>query len=319
MSNSRFPALLWIAAAMTWGAGIACAQDFPHKPIRIVTAEPAGGNDFVARIVAQGMTGPLGQPVIVDNRGGGIISGQIVSKASPDGYTLLMQSAAFWLGPFMRKTPYDAMKDFSPIAATAGSPHVLVVNPALPAHSVKELVDLAKSKPGALNYASTATGGAAHLAGELFKAMAGVDIARIPYKGVNQAVNSLIAGEVNLTFGVPNSVAPHVKSGKLRALGVTSTQPSTLFPGAPTVAATVPGYESGALYAMFAPARTPDAVINRLNREIVRVLGQADVKEKLFNTGLEIVASSPQQLGATVKSEMERMGKVIKNAGIQAE
>lgn len=294
------------------------AQSYPSKPIRIVTAGVGGGGDFAARLIAHGISGPLGQQVVVDNRGG-IIPAQTVAKAAPDGYTFLVHGATIWLSPFLQENlPYDPIRDFSPVTWAVSQPNVLVVHPSLPVNSVKELVALARTHPGALNYASSATGGTPHLAGELFKSMTGVNVVRINYKGVGAALNAQIAGEVHIMFSTTSSVAPHVKSGRLRALAVTSAQPSELAPGLPTIAASgVPGYEVISILAMFAPAGTPARVIDRINHEIVRYLNMPDVKEKFLKSGVEVVASSPQRLAVTVKSEMAKWSTVLKGAASQ--
>jgi tripartite-type tricarboxylate transporter receptor subunit TctC len=309
-----------LSLALSVTGAIVQAQNYPTKPIRFVTSEAGGGTDFAARTVAQGIAGPLGQPVIVDNRGsGGTISGEIVARANPDGYTILVTGGSFWVGPLLRKAPYDPIKDFTPVSLLMTSPYVLVVHPSMTVKSVKELIDLAKAKPGELNYAATSIGVSPHLAGELFKSMAGVNIVTIPYKGTGPGVIGLIGGQVQLMFAPVSAVMPHVKAGKLRALAVTSAQPSALAPGLPTIAATVPGYESGGPLSMFAPPKTPPAIISKLHGEVVKLLGDPEVKERLFNVGMDPVASSPQQLAATVKSEMTRLGKIFKDAGIRAE
>jgi tripartite-type tricarboxylate transporter receptor subunit TctC len=308
-----FVAALILAASMVLG------QEYPTKPIRIIVTEAGGGGDFVARLIGPGLTSALGQPVIVDNRPGGVLPRQIVAKAPPDGYTLLGSASILWLGPFLEDTPYDPVRDFSPITLAVKQPLVLVTHPSLPVKSVRELIAFAKARPGELNIATGGTGGTPHLAAELFKSMAGINIVRIPYKGQATALTDLIGGQVHLNFGLPGSVMPHVKSGKLRALAVTSTQPSALVPGLPTVAAALPGYESGLIYGIFAPAKTPAAIINRLNQEAVRVLNRADMREKFLDASLEVVASSPKELADAVSLDMARMGKVIKDAGIRAE
>jgi len=312
--------LVWIVsvAVSVLGTDASSAQNYPHKPIRFVTGAPGGGGDFVARLMAQGLTGPLGQPVIVDNRGN--IPGEIVAQALPDGYTLLVDSSSFLIGPLLQKMPYDAVKDFSPISWVVMSLNILAVHPSVPANSVKELIALAKAKPGQLNYGSGGAGSSTHLAAELFKSMAGIDIVRIPYKGAGPAMAALIAGEVQMVLGSAGSVTPLMKSGKLKALAVTSAQPSALFPGLPTMAATgVPGYESVAIHGIFAPVKTPAATVRILNEEVVRVVNTADVKEKFLKAGLETVGSSPEQFAAAIKSDLARMSKVIKEAGIKAD
>ena len=320
MRIPRFILGMFSVAMLILGANAASGQTFPSKPVRIVTSEPGGSGDLLGRLIAQGLTGGLGQPVIVENRGGSVvIPSLIVAKASPDGYTLLLYGGTFWVGPLLESMPYDPVKDFSPVTLAVGSPGIVVVHPSLPVNSVKELIALAKAKPGALNYGSGATGAITHLAVELFKVMAGVNVVRIPYKGAGPAINALIGGQVQFMFATSGSVASHVKSGKLKALAVTSAQPSRLFPDLPTVAATVPGYRGESIFGLFAPAKTPAAIIRRLNQEIVRVLNSTDVKEKLFTSGIEVVASSPEEFGAALKTEIARLRKVIQDAGIKAE
>ena len=303
------------------GIGAASAQTYPAKPVRIVTSDAGGGSDIVARVIAQGVSGPLGQPVLVENRGGGVIAGEMVAKAPPDGHTLLFYGGTLWLLPMMRSSvPYDTLRDFAPITLAITSPTVLAVHPSLPVRSVKDLIALAKARPGQLNYGSPAVGTSTHMAAELLKSMAGINIVRIAYKGGAGALNDLIAGQVDLAFVVTTSATPHVKSGRLRALAITSAEPSPQFPGLPTVAATgLPGYESSAQVGMFVPAKTPDAIINRLNQEIVRVLARPDVKEKFLAIGVETVGNTPEQFMAKIKSEIVKWGKVIKEAGIRDE
>lgn len=317
----RFAAGVSAIALTVFGAGVACGQNFPAKPIRMITAELGGGSDFAARLVAQGLSAAIGQQVIVDNRVGGVIIADIAAKASPDGYTLLLYSGTLWVVPFMRdKPPYDPVKDFSPITLVGSSPTVVVVHPSVPVTSVKELIALAKAKPGELNFSSGPLGATPHLAGELFKFMAGVDIVNIAYRGVGLAVNDLMSGRVQVMFPNAGAVMQHVKAGRLRALAVGSAQPSALVPGLITVAAAgLPGYEAVATYAIFAPAKTPAPLIKRLNQEIVQVLNRPDIKQRFFVASTEIVGSSPEGLAATMKAEMATLGKVIRNAGIRAE
>ncbi len=304
------------------GAGIALAQNYPIKPVRIVTAESGGGADFMSRMIAQELTASLGQQVVVENRGGasGAIAAQAVAKAPADGYTLLFYSNGIWTLPLLQDVPYDPVKDFAPLTLVATSPNMIVVHPSMPVRSVKELIALAKARPGELNYSMGGTGTTPHLAAELFKSMAGVNLVRVNYKGAGPALNDLIAGQVQLTFATTASGTPHVKSGRLRALAVTSAEPSALAPGLPTVAASgLPGYESVASYGMFSTARTPAALVSRLNQEIVRVLDRAEVKEKLVNTGVEAVGGSPEGFAAMIRLEMLKWGKVIKDAGLRGE
>jgi len=314
----RFVACLFSMGAMVLSGGTVSAQDFPTKPIRIVSAEVGGGNDFAARIVAQGL-GSLGQPVIVENRPSGVIPGAIVAKAQPDGYTLLAYGISLWIAPLLQDDiPYDPVRDFAPVTLVANSPGVLVVHPGLPVKSAGELIALARAKPGHLNYGSTSTGSPPHLAAELFKFMAGVDIVRILYKGMGPALIDLMSGQVHLAFGTASSATPHIKSGRLRALAVTSARPTAVFPGLPTLASTLPGYETGSTYGVFVPARTPVTIVNRLNREIVRHLQTAEVKERFLNVGVEVIGSTPAELAAAVRSDQERLGKMIRDAGIRA-
>ncbi len=303
-------------AAMVLASGVVCGEDYPNKPVRIVTSEPGGGNDFAARVIAQGLSLTLKQRVVVDNRG--IIAAEIAAKAPPDGYTLLFYGNPFWLAPFLRdNVPYDPVRDFLPISLAVSTASILVVHPSLPVKSVSGLIALARARPGELNYSSGTTGAASHLAAELFRTMAGIKIVRVPYRGTGAAFTALIAGQVQVMFPTAGSVTPHLKSGRLKALAVTTAQPSALFPGLPTIAASgLPGYESVSLVGIFAPTETPAAIINLLNRNIVRVLDQADVREKFFNAGVDTVGSSPAELAAAMKSEMARMGKVIRDAGI---
>ena len=297
------------------------AQTFPNKPVRIVTPGTGGGADVAARLIAPELSRNLGQQVVVDNRVGGVIIADIAAKSAPDGYTLFTYSSTLWLIPFMRKeTPYDPVRDFAPVTLVGSSPMVLVTHPSVPVNSMKELIALAKAKPGELNYASGPAGAIPHLAGELFKAMAGVDIVHVGYKGVGLAVIDVMGGRIQMMFPNASAALPQIKSGRLRGLAVTSARPSALAPGLPTVAeAGLPGYECVAMYAVFVPAKTPPALVSRLNKEIVRVLTRPDIKEKFLLGSTEVIASSPQGLADTMKSEMARMGKVIKAAKISAE
>lgn len=310
-------ARMFVVGMLVLCATVASGQNYPNKPVRIVTSGVGGGADVVARLLAPGLSGGLGQQVIVDNRGSGVIPGEIVSKAPPDGYTLLLYNNTLWVGPLIQNTPYDAVRDFAPITLTSRAPNILVVHSALPVKSVRQLIALAKARPGELNYASGSTGASNHIAAELFKAMAGVDIVRIPYKSGALESADLISGQVQLMFASA-SMTPHVRSGRLRALAVTSAEPSALFPGLPTIAASgLPGYESGSIYALFAPAGTPAAFIQRLSQESVRVLHTSGSRERYFKAGMETVGSSPEGLAATIKSDIAKLGKVIKDAGIR--
>jgi len=300
--------------------GAAYAQEFPTRPLRIVTAAVGGASDLVARLIAQGLTASLGQQAIVDNRPSGIIPGEIVVAAPPDGYTLLFHGSSLWMMPLLQKVPFDPVKDLAPITLAASTPNLVVVHPAMAAKSIKDLIALAKAKPGALNYGSGASGASSHLAGELFKYMAGVNIVRVPYKGQGPAVLAVLGGEVQMSFATGSSVSGHIKSGKLRALAIATAKPSALAPGLPTVAESgLPGYESASNAGMFAPAKTSGRLIALLNREIVQALNRPEVRDLLFKDGTEVVGSSPQEFATSIKAEMASLGKVIKAAGIRTE
>jgi len=314
-------ATLVIVALLLTPGGKAISQDYPARPIRMVTSEVGGGNDFAARLVAAALSRNLGQQVIVENRGGasGMIAGAVVAKAPPDGYTLLFYSGTFWLVSLLQSVPLDITRDFLPITLVASSPNILVVHPSVPVKSVKELIALGKARPGELNYASVGTGSGSHLSAELFHYMAGIKVVRVQYKGSAPALNDLLGGRVHYTFGTSGSTAQHVASGRLRALAVTSAEPSAVFSGVPTIAATgLPGYEYRNTYSLFAPVGTAANVIGVLNREVRRVLGESDVKDRLFKFGVDSVGSSPEELTRVISDDMTNLGKVIRAAGIRA-
>lgn len=302
-------------------AGPAAAQDFPLRPLRLVASEAGGGGDFAARLIAQGLAGILGKPVVVENHGGGVIAGDLVARAPADGHTLLLYGNTFWLLPLMRKTvPYDPLRDFAPVSLAARATNILVVQPSLPAKSVAELVALAKASPGTLNYGSAAAGTTNHLAGELFKSMAGIDLVRVPYRGMASVLNALLSGQVQVMFANTVTAAPQVRAGRLRALAVTSLERSVLFPDLPTMAASgLPGFEAVSLHGVFAPANTPASLVNLLNGAIVRVLARNDVRERFLVNGIETMAGPPADLAAAMKNEIARMGQVIRSAGIRDE
>jgi tripartite-type tricarboxylate transporter receptor subunit TctC len=312
--------IAWLPAAMLL-SGVACANpaEYPVKPLRIVTSEAGGGNDVPARIVAQGLTLALGQQVVIENRPSGVVPAEIVAKAAPNGYTLLFYNNALWTAPLIQATPYDMLRDFTPVSAVARAVNVLTVNSALPAKSVADLIALAKTKPGGLNYGSSGTGASNHLAAEIFRTMAQIDIVRVNYKGAGPALTALIAGELQLMFPSAGAATPHVRAGRVKALAVTSAAPSALFPGLPAIAATLPGYESLAIYGLFAPAGTPPAIIVRLNTVVAQFLARADIQERFAAAGMDAAASTPGQLSASVQAEVARIGKVIRAAGIRAD
>ena len=296
------------------------AFSFPDKPIRIIVPLAAGGNaDILGRAMAQRLADVFRQNVIVDNRPGGatILGTEMVAKAPADGYTLLLAGTSHVTNAtIFKRLPYDTLNEFSGVTLIATAPLLLLVHASVPASSVKELIALAKARPGELNFASS--GADTRLQGELFKALAGINIVNIPYSSGAVEYADLVAGQVHLKFGSTVSVAPHVKSGRLRALTVTTAQPSALYPSLPTVAAALPGYEAAAKAAMFVPAKTPEAIINRLNQEIGRFLRTGEAKEKFANAGSEAVTSSPEEAAATVKTDMARLGKLIRDTGMRA-
>jgi tripartite-type tricarboxylate transporter receptor subunit TctC len=298
-------------------AGPAFAQSISAKVIRILTAQVGSGNDLVARLIAQSAAAKLGQQIIVDNRG--IIAVELTAKAPPDGTTVVLYGTPLWLLSYMRENvAWDVMRDFAPVTWATNAPNVLVVNASVPARSVKELIALAKAKPGQINYGSGSAGSTSHLAAELFKSMASVDLVRVPYKGGGLALNALVSGEIEVTFPSANAAAAHLNSGKLVALAVGSLQPSSLVPGLPTLAASgLPGFESSSNLGIFAPAKTPPGVIARLSHEMARALQTPELRDRLFSTGVEAVGSTPEQLSAMIKSEMSRLGKLIKDVGIR--
>ena len=305
------------AAAFSASAAV---PEFPVKSLRIVAPGIGGSADFVARMIALGLTANADWQVIVDNRPNGPVSGEIVARATPDGYTLLVTSNSHWIGPLIaQNTPYDAVRDFLPVTQATSSPNVLLINPGTPAKSVKDLIELAKAKPGQLNYGSGAIGASSHLAAELLKSMASINVVRIPYNSNAAQITDLIGGRIQVMFSNATAAPPHMKSGKLRGLAVTSLKPSALFPELPAVSATVPGYDSTGMVGVFAPARMSAALVLRLNQEIARALNRPDVKEKLTYAGVEAVAGSPQQFAGSVKADVVKWTKIIRDAGIREE
>jgi tripartite-type tricarboxylate transporter receptor subunit TctC len=305
------------AACLAALTDVACAQAFPQKPIRILCATPGASGDFSARLIAQGLTTNLAQPVIVDNRGGyGAIDA--VTKAAPDGYTLLVYGSTLWTVPLMEAASWDAQRDLAPVVLLNSTPSTVVVHPSLPVHSVKALIAFAKARPGELNYGSAPAGSSQHLASELFKAMAGVNIVYVPYKSSGVAQIGLLGGEVHMMFPPVGSVVGHIKSGRVRLLAVASAQPSAFLPGVPTVTASgLPGYEFSTVVALFAPAATPDSLITRLNQEVARVVNRPDIRQRFMNEGLEAAGGPPEQLAHTIRMETARFAKLIQDAGLR--
>ena len=320
-----YPALKWhvIAAGLFVIGSAAYGQTYPTKPIRMVAPTAGGGIDFVARVLAPALSANLGQQVVIDNRGGagGLIAVETVIRAKPDGYTLLVYGPPAWINPLLKKNiSYDPVKDLLPVGLLTRTANLLVVHPSLPVKSAKDLIDLAKAKPGQLNDAGSDTGSSAHLAAELFKYMAGVSIVRVPYKGVGAGIAGLVSGEVQIMIPVISAAMPHVTSGRLRALGVSTREPTKLAPGVPTIASTgVPGYSVEGENAIWAPVGTPPAIVARLNEELNRALQNPEVREKLVLGGTEPSGGSPQAAAQMIKTDMAKWAKVIKAAGIREE
>lgn len=300
------------------------AATYPDRPIRIIVPYVAGGGtDAVARIIGQKLNEVFGRSVFIDNRPGGatIIGSELAAKASPDGYTLLLGSTSQAVNVSLySKMPYDPVKDLAPITLIGTSSYLLVIHPSLPVTSARQLIALAKSKPGQLTYASAGIASAPHLAGELFKSLAGIDMVHIPYKGGSQAITDVIGGQVTMYFSSLASGFLQVKAGRLRVLGVTSAKRIAVVPDVPTIAeAVLPGYEFSNWFALLAPGATPQEIVARLNAEVVKVLGLPDVKERLADASVEIVGSSPQELGAFIKAEIAKNAKLVRSARIRAE
>ena len=296
------------------------AQDYPRKPIRMIIPYPPGGpTDILGRIVAQNLSERLGQQVVVENKPGasGMIGADLVAKAPPDGYTLLANASIHVINPSLYKNAtYDALKDFAPVSLIAEVPLVLVVAPGLEVKSVKELIALAKSKSGKLNFASSGNAAAPHLAGEAFKIAAGVDMQHVPYKGSGPALTDLMGGQVQLMFdSLPSSIS-HVKSGKLRAIAVTTAKRSSALPSVPTIAESgVPGFDISTWYGIWAPAGTPTEIVSKLSGEIAKIVKLADVRERLGGLGAEPVGNSPDEFAAYCRSELAKWAKIVKASG----
>jgi tripartite-type tricarboxylate transporter receptor subunit TctC len=298
--------------------------EYPVRPVRVVVGFPAGGpSDILARLVAQKLGEATGQQFIVDNRGGasGMIGAELVAKAPPDGYTLLVVPATHAVNPSLyRKLPFDTTRDFAPVSLVAEGPFILVVHPSLPAKSVQELIALARRRPGELNYASAGVGGLPHLAGELFKSTAGIRMNHIPYKGAAPATIDLVAGHVTIMFNNMLSAVPHVKGGRLRALGVTTMKRSSAVPDVPTIAeAGVKGYEVSGWYGVLGPAGLSAEVLDRLNGAVNRGMRQPEVVKRLAGEGVDAVGSTPEDFGARIRREMTKWSAVVKASGATAE
>ena len=315
--------LLTIAGVMLALTTAAAAQDYPTRPVRIIVPFPPGGfNDIAARLIATQLSERLGKQFIVDNRSGagGVVAGELVANAPKDGHTLLIVSLAIAVNPWLRKLPYDTVKDFAPIAILATAPAVVSVNHELPVKSVKELVALAKEKPGQLQYASSGVGTFMHLAGELFKLTAGIDVLHVPFRGAGPALIDVIGGHTKMAFATVPSTMAHVRSGKLRALGVGGTTRNPTIPDVPTVAESgLPGYQAANWIGIVAPAGTPTAIVAKLHSEISAVQDSPEAQKQFAAEGAEVVRMSSAEFGAFMANELDKWGRVVKEAGIKAE
>ena len=312
-----------VAAGTALIAAPVAAQDYPAKAVRIVVGFPPGGaSDLVARMMAPGYRDAFRQQVVIDNRPGanGVIGSELAAKAAPDGYTLhLATIGSLVISPAIGRVPYDPLKDFAPVSQAVSLQNIFIVHPTLPARSLKDLIALARARPGLLNYASSGTGSPGHLAGELFKSMTKTDIVHVPYKGGGPALIDLIAGHVEVFVAVISTAVPQVKSGKAHALAVTGTRRAEALPHVPTVAESgLKGYEATNWYGMVAPAGTPRAIIERLHKDTVAVLGLSEVRQKLLENGIDAAPSTPEQFAAYIKAETEKWTRVAQAAKLQA-
>src|SRR5215472_317573 len=313
----------FLAAACTFPAVAQDAQNYPSKPIRmIVPYPPAGGTDVVARILADPLSTTLGQPIVIDNRGGaaGNLGTDLAAKAPPDGYTILFTLSSHTINPKLYDNlPFDVERDFAPISLAALSPQILVANPSVPANNVRELIALAKAQPGKLNFASVGTGSPGHIAGELFKLKTGADMVHVPYKGGGPAVTDTLGGQVQLLFVTLPAAMQYVKAGKLKALAVTSDKRSEAAPEIPTIAETVPECIVNSWYGALAPAKTPPAIVAKLQGAFAKVLAMPEVNEKLFAQGAEAQSSTSAEFGQRIHDELKQWEYVIREAKIKAD
>ncbi len=316
----------YTAFALLASAAVPCAQaqTYPTRPIRLVVSFAAGGGvDLVARLIGQKLSEAWSQQVVIDNRpgAGGNVSAEMVAKSPPDGYTIYMSSASVVVNASLYKSlPYDPLKDFAPVTLLVNAHNVLVAHPSLPAKNIRELIALAKKAPGQINYASTGSGSSGHLAMELFRSMAGIELTHVPYKVIGQTTADLLSGQVSLWFPTMPGVLQHIKGGRMMALGVSGSRRAPVLPNVPTIAeAGVPGYDASTWYPLLAPAGTPAAIIEKMNAQLVTILATGDVREKLQAQGIEPVGSSPAQLGAHLKSEMVKWEKVVRLSGAKVD
>jgi tripartite-type tricarboxylate transporter receptor subunit TctC len=314
---------LVVGAALAFASG-AAADSYPSKPIRLIVASaPGGAPDILARAVTQKLTESLGQQFVVDNRPGasGVIGAEIAAKAAPDGYTLFLGTTTLYaiLPNLKARLPYDAVKDFASVSQIAMASNVLVVNPSVPARSIPELLQLARAKPGSLNYASAGNGTPAHLAGEMLNVLAGIRLSHVPYKGAGPALFDVVAGHVQLIITSPIAAGPHMSTGKVRALATTGTKRNPALPELPTIAETVAGYEITQWWGISVPARTPAPVVRRLHQEVATAVNRADVRERISREGAVPVGGTPGEFDAFIARERKRLGDAIRRAGIPVE
>jgi tripartite-type tricarboxylate transporter receptor subunit TctC len=318
--TTQFCKSVVILAALAF-SGVALAQAYPAKPLRVLVPQaPGGGNDTIARLIAQRLSQTLKQQVVVDNRAGagGLIAAETVAKAPPDGYTLLLGNVATLtiIPNVQKKVPYDPFKDFEPVSLIASAPLLVVVHPSLPVTTVKQLIALAKAKPGQLNYASNGVGSSTHLATELFKVMTGTDMTHVPYKGLSPATTDLLSGQVQVMFSSAVAMLPHVKSGRMRALAMTGASRSKAIPDIPTVAeAGVRDYEAGSWYGILVPAGTDRAIVDVLAREIGAATRSPEIQDRLNSEAVIPIGSTPAQFAAHIKKEYARVAQVVKSSG----
>ncbi len=320
MIHSKLLSALLVSGALFPGL-VSAADNYPQRPIRqIIPYPPGGAGDIVGRMLAGSLSAALGQQVVNDNRGGGgqVIATQIAAGAAPDGYTLFLASATHSINPALRKNlPYDTLKDFAAITLVAESPLVFVAHPSLKVGSIKELIAAAKAQPGRINYASSGPGSGGHMSVELLQSMTGINVVHIPYKGAGPALVDVVAGQVQIICTSPLPSMPHVKSVRLRALGMTSLKRAPAYPDVPAVSETVPGYQSALWYALLAPARTPPEIIKRLHAETVKALAAPQMREQLQALGATPVGNSPQELQAFIGKEIQMWTQLVKQANIK--
>ncbi|MBM3372507.1 MAG: tripartite tricarboxylate transporter substrate binding protein [Betaproteobacteria bacterium] len=317
--------LLLAGMAAVAQASQATVPGYPNRPVRFVVAQAAGGNaDFVARMIAGELAKQLGQQFVVDNRsggGGGVLAADLVAKASPDGYTMLLVGSSFGVNPSIyKKLPYDSERDFAPVTLASTATQILVVNPSLPVNTVADLIKLAQARPGELNFGSSGNGGGPHLAGELFNLMAGTKIVHVPYKGASGSILDLLSGRIQVVFATMPSVMTHVRAGKLRGVAVTSLERSQLVPDLPTIAESgLKGYQSGTWQGIFMPRGTPEPIVRMLNQRIVAIVHSPEVRKRFEAEGGVPVGNSPQEFAKWLKAEIAKWAKVVKAANIVVE